>query len=88
MNGFADNDPAERIDVRSGLDTDGDQVPDTVILTEGELLRLAADTDRDGLADVIVEIGPDAGVLTRLLGPTDWTIGAAAGLDVPSELTD
>ncbi|MGI8799674.1 MAG: hypothetical protein ACR2GE_10375 [Pseudonocardia sp.] len=78
----------DRIDVRAGVDTDGDSVPDTLVYTEGELLRLAADTDRDGLADVIVEIGPDASVHTTGLAPGDWTIGAAAGLDAASELTD
>lgn len=61
-----------RIDVRAGLDTDGDGVPDTAVFTDGELLRLAADTDRDGLADVIVEIGPDASAYTTMLGEPDF----------------
>lgn len=73
-------DPDVRIDVRSGVDTDGDGVPDTLVSTEGELLRIAADTDRDGLADVIVEIGPDASVHTTMLGALGWAI-TAAGLD-------
>lgn len=78
----------DRIDMRAGVDTDGDSVPDTLVYAEGELLRLAADTNRDGLADVIVEIGPDASVHTTLLGPSGWTLGALAGLDAASELSD
>lgn len=88
MNSSAEHGPSDRIDVRSGLDTDGDQIPDTLVLPEGELLRLAADTDQDGLADVIVEIGPDASVHTTVLDPSAWSAGAAAGLDLPTELAD
>lgn len=78
-------DDDDRIDVRSGVDTDGDQVPDTLVLTEGELLRLAADTDRDGLADVIVEIGPDATIHTTVLDSGAWAIEVITAFD-PSEL--
>lgn len=53
--------------VGAGLDTDGDDRPDTVLtLRSGELL-VHTDLDGDGLADQVLALGPGGGV--RLHGP-------------------
>lgn len=49
-----------RIDVTGGFDTDHDGRGDTLPLPTARELVLAVDADRDGFADMIIEIGPDA----------------------------
>ena len=49
-----------RVDVRGGADTDQDGIPDTLLVQGRPELMLAVDIDRDALADLVVEIGPDA----------------------------
>jgi hypothetical protein len=66
-------DGIERIDVGGGFDTDHDGHGDTLPLPSARDLVLAVDTDRDGLADTIIEIGPGAVAFTSPLiaGLTD-----------------
>jgi hypothetical protein len=52
----------DRIDVREGQDTDLDGVPDTLLMSTAPDLLLAVDTDRDSLADVILEVGVDRAI--------------------------
>lgn len=54
------HDSDDRIDVRGGTDTDHDGRPDTLLVPDRPELMFAVDLDRDTLADVIVEVGPDA----------------------------
>jgi hypothetical protein len=61
-----DADPAvpqgvQPVPVLSGMDTDGDGVPDTVVTVDGADLLLHTDLDADGLADQVLRLGPDAG---------------------------
>jgi hypothetical protein len=52
-----------RVDVRAGVDTDGDGRADTVVTErDGELLLLHTDLDGDGLADQVLGIAADATV--------------------------
>ena len=65
----------DRIDVTGGFDTDHDGRGDTLPLPSARELLLAVDTDRDGLADMIIEIGPgevaySSPLLTSLTDPT------------------
>jgi hypothetical protein len=41
------------------LDTDGDGTPDTSVVVEGAELVLRTDVDGDGLADVVLRLGPE-----------------------------
>jgi hypothetical protein len=50
------------IDVTTGFDTDGDGMPDTVVVDDGFDLMVATDLDGDGFADRIVTIDAHAGV--------------------------
>jgi hypothetical protein len=75
-----------RVDVRAGVDTDGDRRADTVLTEHDGELVLHTDLDGDGLADQLLGIAADAtvhalplpagpgvadGVLTGLLGGVD-----------------
>jgi hypothetical protein len=66
-------DEFDRIDVTGGFDTDHDGRGDTLPLPTPSELFLAVDSDRDGLADMIIEIGPGAAAFTSPLvaGLTD-----------------
>jgi hypothetical protein len=48
--------------VRSGVDTDGDGRPDTLLTDDGVDLLVYSDLDGDGLADRLLRIGPDGTV--------------------------
>jgi hypothetical protein len=50
------------IDVSGGFDTDGDGVPDTLVVDDGFDLIVATDLDADGFADQIVTIDAHARV--------------------------
>lgn len=69
MSGHSD----DRIDVTGGFDTDHDGRGDTLPLPGARELLLAVDTDRDGFADMIIEIGPGAAAYSTPLvaGLTD-----------------
>lgn len=54
--------PATTLDVRSGLDTDCDMRPDTILTSLGEELLIHTDLDGDGFADQVLGIGPDGTV--------------------------
>jgi hypothetical protein len=41
------------------LDTDGDGLPDTVVVVDGPDLLLHTDLDGDGLADQVLHLGPE-----------------------------
>ncbi len=63
------------IDVRAGVDSDLDGQPDTLLVPDAIDLVLAVDTDHDGFADLLVEVGPDAVARTSVLdgaGPPAW----------------
>lgn len=66
------------VDVRVGVDTDGDTRPDTVLTGCGGELLIHTDLDGDGFADQVLGIGidgtvrtPGSGPVDRLLGPVD-----------------
>ncbi len=44
------------VEIGSGVDTDGDAVPDTVLTTDGADLLVYTDLDADGLADRVLRI--------------------------------
>ena len=44
------------VEIGSGVDTDGDAVPDTVLSTDGADLLVYTDLDVDGLADRVLRI--------------------------------
>ncbi|MGQ0573751.1 MAG: DUF6802 family protein [Pseudonocardia sp.] len=50
------------LDVRAGLDSDGDGRPDTVLTWGDGSLLLHTDLDGDGFADQVLGIGPDGAV--------------------------
>ena len=52
-------------DVGAGFDTDGDGLPDTLVTVDGIDLVVAIDLDGDRFADLVLRIGPDAGVRER-----------------------
>ena len=56
------DDPATPLDVRAGLDTDGDERPDTVLTRTVAELLIHTDLDGDGFADRVLGIGPDGTV--------------------------
>ncbi|HEY2203338.1 MAG TPA: hypothetical protein VGH99_02515 [Pseudonocardia sp.] len=75
-----DDDQAPAIELDGGVDTDHDAHRDTALLPDPGALTLAVDTDRDGLADLVVRVGPDAaGCLTSL----DPGTGPLAELGLP-----
>jgi hypothetical protein len=47
-------------DTVGGVDTDGDGVPDTVLVGDGADLLVRTDLDADGLVDRVLRIGVDA----------------------------
>ena len=47
------------LEIVEGVDTDGDARPDTVELPDPVNLTFVVDTDRDGLADLLLRIGAD-----------------------------
>jgi hypothetical protein len=51
-----------RVDVRAGVDTDGDGRADTVLAERNGELLLHTDLDGDGLADQVLGIAADATV--------------------------
>lgn len=54
--------PDDAPDVRSGVDTDGDGRPDTLLVGDGTDLLVHTDLDGDGLVDRVLRIGPDGSV--------------------------
>ncbi len=58
-------------DVRSGFDSDGDGVPDSVFDPDGEDLLLHTDLGTDGLADRTVRLGPDGSAAVEAPGCAD-----------------
>ena len=58
-------DDATGADVRPGVDTDGDGLPDTLLTADGVDLLVHTDLDGDGLVDRVLRIGPDG------IGPRD-----------------
>jgi hypothetical protein len=69
---------AVRISTSAGVDTDGDGIPDTLVLPAAGQDWLAVDTDDDDLADLLVRVD-DHGVTECFpLGPG----GPLAGLSV------
>jgi hypothetical protein len=67
-------DGPDRISVRDGLDTDHDGRPDTVAFRLGEDPAVAADTDGDGFADLVIRFGPDGDAVHYDLGDQPWEI--------------
>ncbi|MBB6379466.1 hypothetical protein BKA01_006741 [Pseudonocardia eucalypti] len=72
-------DGPDRISVRDGLDTDHDGRPDTVAFRLGEDPAVAADTDGDGYADLIIRFGPDGGAITYELDGELWDVPLGDG---------
>jgi hypothetical protein len=66
------------VDVRAGVDTDGDARPDTLLTIDGHELLVHTDLDGDGLADQVLGIGPDGTV--REVAPPWPAAGARAGV--------
>ena len=62
-------DPDDPLEIRQGVDTDLDGLPDTVLLPGLTDLTVVVDTDRDSVADLIIRIGPDGVAHTAGLGP-------------------
>ena len=50
------------VEIGSGADTDGDTVPDTLLITDGADLLVYTDLDADGLADRVLRIDSGGGV--------------------------
>jgi hypothetical protein len=44
------------VEIGSGVDTDGDALPDTLLTTDGADLLVCADLDADGLVDRVLRI--------------------------------
>jgi hypothetical protein len=64
-------------DVADGVDTDGDGLPDTVLVGDGADLLVQTDLDADGLVDRVLRIGEDGLVRAEpdeILGsaPATW----------------
>jgi hypothetical protein len=57
-----DRSGGDEVEVTDGLDTDRDGHPDTLVLPDPTALSLVADRDGDGLADLLLRIGPDGAV--------------------------
>lgn len=60
--------PDEPLDIRSGLDTDGDARPDTLLTTSGGEMLIHTDLDGDGFADQVLGIAVDGSVHVRAAG--------------------
>lgn len=67
-------DGPDRISVRDGLDTDADGHPDTVAFRFGQDPAVAADTDGDGFADLIIRFGQDGGAAIYDLDGEPWDV--------------
>ncbi|HEY2096099.1 MAG: hypothetical protein QOI50_2092 [Pseudonocardiales bacterium] len=67
-------DDRDRIEINTGVDTDLDGHPDTVLLPDPLDFALLVDVDRDGLADLFIRIGPDGAASTTDLtvDPVPW----------------
>jgi hypothetical protein len=75
-----DRNDDDEVEITEGVDTDHDGHPDTLVLPDPSDLSLVADTDRDGLVDLLLRIGPDGAVTTTDLHgvPTaGWAIDTA-----------
>jgi hypothetical protein len=64
-----------RVDVRGGVDSDGDGHADTVLTGDGDALLVHTDLDGDGLSDQLLAVTGDGGVHEVALD--------AAGPDTP-----
>jgi hypothetical protein len=76
----------DRIEVVGGVDTDLDGHPDTLLLPDHPELLLAVDLDRDTLADVVLEVGPDA--VVRRFPLTPGSTDPLADACYPDDLDD
>ncbi len=54
--GVPDEGTGAAVEIGSGADTDGDTVPDTLLITDGPDLLVYTDLDADGLADRVLRI--------------------------------
>ena len=53
---------AVRVDVRGGVDSDGDGRPDTLLVGDGDDLLVHTDLDGDGLSDQLLAVAADGAV--------------------------
>ncbi len=74
--GFADPPFGYRADVATGIDSDADGHPDTLVTDDGIDLILLTDIDGDRFADRVLRIGPDGVVREVGFRSTDRPVEA------------